>query len=79
MLRVASRRAVGCEPMTVKPETYAIDTITRYRNLIAQIETTVDESRREELQEMAARLRDEWKAWQGEDSLHEMAFGKPAE
>jgi hypothetical protein len=22
-------------------------------------------------------LRDQWKAWQGEDSLHETAFGEP--
>jgi hypothetical protein len=65
--------------MTDTPETYAIETITRYRNLIAQIETTVDESHGAELQETAARLRDEWKAWQGEDSLHEMAFGEPAD
>jgi hypothetical protein len=25
----------------------------------------------------AIRLRLEWKDWQGEDSLHEMAFGEP--
>jgi hypothetical protein len=24
-------------------------------------------------------LREEWAAWQGEDSLHEMAFGEPEE
>ncbi len=22
-------------------------------------------------------LREQWKAWQGEDSIHEMAFGEP--
>jgi hypothetical protein len=79
MMPVVSRRSVGCEPMTDKPETYAIETINHYRNVIAQLENAVDESRRAELQETAARLRDEWKAWQGEDSLHEMAFGEPAE
>jgi hypothetical protein len=65
--------------MTDKPDTYPIATINRYRAVIAQIEVTVDESRRAKLQETAQQLRNEWKEWQGEDSLHEMSFGKPAE
>jgi hypothetical protein len=33
----------------------------------------------EELRLLANHLRDRWKAWQGEDSLEEMAFGEPVE
>ena len=65
--------------MTDKPDTYAIATINRYRKMIAQIKNTVEDSRKAELQATAKRLRDEWTEWQGEDSLHQMAFGKPAE
>ena len=34
---------------------------------------------RTEFDAIARRLRSEWKAWQGEDSLYEMAFGEAAE
>lgn len=30
-----------------------------------------------EFQSIANRLRDSWTYWQGEDCLHEMAFGEP--
>jgi len=32
-----------------------------------------------EFRAIAQHLRDQWKAWQGEDSLHEMAFGERVE
>jgi hypothetical protein len=51
--------------------------VERYRGLVAQIELAQTEPQRAELCESAARLRNRWKEWQGEDSLHEMAFGEP--
>ena len=51
--------------------------VERYRRLMAELETAKSESQRAELRESAMRLRHRWKEWQGEDSLHEMAFGEP--
>ena len=51
--------------------------VERYRSLIAEMEAPKSESQRAELRESAKRLRQRWKDWQGEDSLHEMAFGEP--
>ena len=44
------------------------------------VEATIDEYRKAyEAGDKArcAQLRESWKQWQGEDSLHEMAFGEP--
>jgi hypothetical protein len=51
--------------------------VERYRTLIAEIENAKSEAQTAELRVSARRLRDRWKEWQGEDSLHEMAFGEP--
>jgi hypothetical protein len=51
--------------------------VERYRRLIAEMEAAKSDSQRIELGESAKRLRHRWKEWQGEDSLHEMAFGEP--
>ncbi len=59
-------------PHEIEPEQF----VERYRGLIEQLETTHD-SHRVEVQQAAKRLRDRWKEWQGDDSLHEMAFGEP--
>ncbi len=37
------------------------------------------ESRRDEFEAIAKRLRERWAEWQGEDSIWEMAFGEPVE
>jgi hypothetical protein len=42
-------------------------------------ETATDELGKAEWQGVAKRLREAWREWQGKDSLHEMAFGEPAE
>jgi hypothetical protein len=41
------------------------------------MEIAEHDSHKAEVREAAKRLRDRWKDWQGEDSLHEMAFGAP--
>jgi hypothetical protein len=51
--------------------------VERYRSLIGQLETTLTDAHRAEIQQAAGRLRERWREWQGSDSLHEMAFGKP--
>ena len=48
--------------------------VDAYRKTIAKMETDPDNS---ELRKTVRRLRESWKRWQGEDSLHEMAFGEP--
>jgi len=36
-----------------------------------------DANQSPQVEQAARRLRDRWREWQGEDSLHEMAFGEP--
>ena len=61
--------------MTSTPE----QLIATYRELTARRGAATSAKPRKKLEAEAKRLRDEWKAWQGEDSLHEMAFGEPVE
>jgi hypothetical protein len=51
--------------------------VERYRGLIAQLEVATHDAHKAEVEHAATRLRDRWREWQGEDSLHEMAFGEP--
>jgi hypothetical protein len=50
--------------------------VAQYRATIGQLEVQGTDPGRAEFRAIALRLRREWKAWQGEDSLHEMAFGE---
>jgi hypothetical protein len=58
---------------TTEPE----QLVERYRSLIAQLEIATHDAYKDEKKQAAKRLRERWKEWQGEDSLHEMAFGEP--
>lgn len=60
-------------------ESDAVQLIERYRSLIAQLDAATTEPRKAELRTQAQRLRDEWKEFQGEDSLVEMCFGEPVD
>jgi hypothetical protein len=51
--------------------------VERYRGLIAQLEIATHDTHKAEVQQAVKGLRDRWREWQGEDSLHEMAFGEP--
>jgi hypothetical protein len=51
--------------------------VERYRGLVAQLEVARDDAHKLEIREAARRLRDRWREWQGEESLHEMSFGEP--
>jgi hypothetical protein len=51
--------------------------VDQYRRAIESLEAQTDESGRQEFGAIVARLRKQWEDWQGEDSLHEMAFGEP--
>ena len=53
--------------------------VATYRDVIAQRDAEATEPGKAEFQEIAMRFRLAWKTWQGEDSLHEMAFGEPVE
>ncbi|HXY36299.1 MAG TPA: hypothetical protein VEI07_18830 [Planctomycetaceae bacterium] len=57
-------------------ETNPLAIIEPYREVIARMEAATDELGRDEWRRVAMRLRARWKEWQGEDSLHEMAFGE---
>lgn len=50
--------------------------VTEYRNSIARRDAARTDKSRAKHQALANRLREKWKDWQGEDSLHEMAFGE---
>jgi hypothetical protein len=52
-------------------------TLTVYRNIIEERDASSDETEKAELDRLAGLLRDAWKDWQGEDSLHEAAFSHP--
>lgn len=60
-------------PNEMEPE----QIVERYRSLIGQLEIATQDAHKAEVREAAKRLRDRWCEWQGEDSLHEMAFGEP--
>jgi hypothetical protein len=60
-------------PAEMEPE----QLVDRYRSLIGQLEIATHDAHKDEIKQAAKRLRDRWKEWQGEDSLHEMAFGEP--
>lgn len=54
-------------------------TVEAYRKLIARLDAAKTAKEKSKLRADASDLRTEWKRWQGEDSLHEMAFGEPVE
>jgi hypothetical protein len=60
-------------------EANAVAIIERYRDVMALRETATDALDRAEWDGVAKRLREAWRDWQGEDSLHEMTFGEPEE
>jgi hypothetical protein len=51
--------------------------IDRYRFVIASLDAATNDLARAEWEAVAQRLRSAWKEWQGEDCLHETAFGEP--
>ncbi|HET6329123.1 MAG TPA: hypothetical protein VFG04_30850 [Planctomycetaceae bacterium] len=54
-------------------------TVQHYRGIIILRDAHhTSGSARDELHLVAKRLRAQWSEWQGEDSLHEMAFGEPS-
>ena len=53
--------------------------VEQYRSVIAQLEAERTDLGKAEFQAIAERLRQIWTEWQGEDSLHEMAFSEPIE
>jgi hypothetical protein len=63
--------------MIERAESNPASIIERYRDVIALLDAVPDERCKAEWQGVARRLRDRWKEWRGEDSLHEMAFGEP--
>jgi len=63
----------------LRTESDAIQLVDRYRAIVAQLEAATTEPRKAELRTLAKRLRDEWKEFQGEDSLVEMCFGEPVD
>jgi hypothetical protein len=63
------------ERIEANPEAFVI----KYRDVMALWETATDELGKAEWEGVAKRLRQAWHEWQGEDSLHEMAFGEPIE
>ena len=50
--------------------------ITDYRHFIALRDAATLPVARADYDGSAARMRKQWAEWQGEDCLHEMAFGK---
>ena len=53
--------------------------VAEYRVVMNRLDEEETESGEAELQATALRLRVLWQEWQGEDCLHQMAFGEPWE
>jgi hypothetical protein len=53
--------------------------VDQYRSVIAQLAAEQTDLGKAEFRAIAERLRNLWTEWQGDDSLHEMAFGEPVE
>jgi len=51
--------------------------IAEYRRSITQRDKATNKSGRAKLEAAAVQMRQVWKEWQGEDSLHQIAFGEP--
>jgi hypothetical protein len=61
-------------------DTASFDPVTvveEYRRIVALRDAEKTDLGRQEFVSIAHRLRARWAEWQGEDSLHEMAFGEP--
>jgi len=57
----------------------AAKAVGEYRNVLDHMEGAATPDAKEEFVRIARRMRQKWQTWQGEDSLHEMAFGEPDE
>jgi hypothetical protein len=55
----------------------AEETVAEYRAAIAMRDAETAGPWKQRYEAIAQQLRDAWKAWRGEDSLHEMAFREP--
>ncbi len=53
--------------------------VIEYRRVIAQRKARTTDVGRADYEGIVKRMRAAWTEWQGEDSLHEMAFGEPDE
>ncbi len=74
MRNLDSRTTLGIKPNTrFDPE----KAVMADREAVAQLEAQTNETAKDILRVITRRQREEWATWQGEDSLHEMAFGEP--
>jgi hypothetical protein len=53
--------------------------VEEYRSVMTKLDAERTDLGKAEFRAIAQRLRNLWAEWQGEDSLHEMAFGEPEE
>ena len=67
------------KPATPEAAFDAAQADAEYRRVIAQRDAATTKSGRAKFGRIAVRMRQAWKEWQGEDCLHEMAFGEPEE
>jgi hypothetical protein len=51
--------------------------VAEYRGIIDKRDAATDAIAKDEYDRMASIARTRWAEWQGEDSIHEMAFGEP--
>jgi hypothetical protein len=68
--------------MTTEPLNREFDAskfIARYLHAIDELESAADDSARVEWRRVAVQLRTRWKDYNGDDDLHALALGEPAE
>jgi hypothetical protein len=79
--QLLSRMEQEMDPATADRSRFldAEATVVTYRHAIAKRDAAASESARAEFDRTVKQLRKQWCEWQGEDSLHEIAFGEPIE
>jgi hypothetical protein len=68
------------DPATADRQSQFFDTeatLVTYRHVIAKREAAAGDADKAGFDAVAKQLRQSWREWQGEDSLHEMACGEP--
>jgi hypothetical protein len=68
--------AVAMKPFDPTSDADVEQLITDYRAAVQSLESATDELACDEWQRIIAGMRATWSEWQGEDSLHAMAFGE---
>jgi hypothetical protein len=65
------------ETTSDEPENFDVEgAVNDYRSIMENLDAATSPEAKDKYRGMSQRARQKWKEWQGEDSLHELAFGE---